>query len=678
MKQTVLITAALGFSLMITPGATARTKKPKPGTAEAKYAAFYDKLSQEQEVRHALDRLTFGPQGKDFEAVQQIGLKKWIDQQLHPEKIPENPVVGQRLQPLASLRMNIHETYTHYPPPQLIAAVARGKAQLPDDPELRRLIQRLAERYLRKKQTANEVTTTQGSLSGAVPQVINLNPSPAAQKALTEQAAKNTDETALRNEEDLEPKVRLSQILTPEQTEILFKGKPDQKSALLASLPQSQWDDFTYALRPNQRRALFLPAPVELRRKLMLSVAPTQVVANDLTEAKLIRAIYSNRQLEELLTDFWFNHFNVFFDKGSDRFYLPSYERDAIRPHVLGKFHDLLLATAESPAMLFYLDNWQSVSPDLDNRPGRRRPPARKRGLNENYARELMELHTLGVDGGYTQKDVTEVARCFTGWTIAPARKGFGFEYNDKVHDKGKKVVLGHVIKAGGGKEDGLKVLEILSRHPSTAHFVSLKLAQRFVADDPPPELVKRMASTFRKKKGDMREVLKTMLKSDEFWSAGAYRAKIKTPFEMVASAARAVNADVDSTYALGAQVQKLGQPLYRKIEPTGYSSANSEWVSSAALLARMNFALALANNQIPGVQVDTARFHEFAEKDPMALAKAVLLAEPTEQTKSAIEKAVNDPAFQQQLAKNAKMNKPVLPNLVAGLALGSPDFQRR
>jgi uncharacterized protein (DUF1800 family) len=313
-----------------------------------------------------------------------------------------------------------------------------------------------------------------------------------------------------------------------------------------------------------------------------------------------------------LLVDFWYNHFNVFLNKGGDRYLVPTYERGAIRPHVFGKFYDLLLATAQSPAMLFYLDNWESVAPDAPQRPNQKN----KRGLNENYGRELLELHTLGVDGGYTQQDVIEVARCFTGWTLANPHKSGGFEFNDKVHDKGQKVVLGHVIPAGGGMNDGLEVLNILSHHPATAHFISLKLAQRFVADDPPPSLVNRMAQTFTKTDGDLRQVVHTMLFSTEFWSQGAYRAKIKTPFELVASGARATDANVESAFALTNQLQKLGEPLYRKLEPTGYSSANAEWISSAGLLDRMNFAVALAHNKIPGVTVANADWQSLGAPD--------------------------------------------------------------
>jgi uncharacterized protein (DUF1800 family) len=215
------------------------------------------------------------------------------------------------------------------------------------------------------------------------------------------------------------------------------------------------------------------------------------------------------------------------------------------------------------------------------------------------------------VNGGYTQKDVTEVARCFTGWTINQPQRGGSFTFNPRLHDNGEKVVLGVTIPAGGGQSDGEKVLDILARHPSTAHFISRKLAQRFVADDPPESLVSRMAEAFLKTGGDIRSVLETMLKSKEFWSVGAWHSKMKSPLEMVASAVRAVNGDVDFAFPLVNQVAQLGEPLYRKIEPTGYSNSGKEWMNSAGLMARMNFALQLADNKIPGVKVEKAADQE-------------------------------------------------------------------
>jgi uncharacterized protein (DUF1800 family) len=324
--------------------------------------------------------------------------------------------------------------------------------------------------------------------------------------------------------------------------------------------------------------------------------------------------------------------------------------------------------------MLFYLDNWQSVAPLTDAQKKRmaRFPAAQRRmtrGLNENYARELMELHTLGVDGGYTQKDIIEVARCFTGWTLRQPQRGGLFEFNAQIHDKGEKTVLGVTIPAGGGIEDGQKVLDILAKHPSTARFVSYKLAQRFVADQPPASLVNRMADKFRDSDGDIRQVMKTMIDSKEFWSKGALRAKVKTPFEMVVSAVRALDAQIDFAQPLANQIAQLGQPLYRKQEPTGYSTVAAEWVNSAALLGRMNFALALAQNRIPGVKVDAKRFGE--EANPEEIAKSVLFRDVTPATREAIERAIA-----QQKEKNPALQ--TSPALLAGLVVGSPEFQRR
>jgi uncharacterized protein (DUF1800 family) len=344
---------------------------------------------------------------------------------------------------------------------------------------------------------------------------------------------------------------------------------------------------------------------------------PQRIIA-ELQASRILRAVYSERQLQEVLADFWFNHFNVDARKGRDRFLLTGYERDAIRPHVLGKFRDLLGATAKSPAMLFYLDNWMSADPNgphPEMRPahvvrgpfGGRvvAPPAprpqpqnqQKKGLNENYARELMELHTLGVDGGYTQKDVTEVARAFTGWTIENPRRGGGFTFERRLHDPGQKVVLGHVIKAGGDESDGEQVLDILARQPATAHFIATKLVRRFVSDTPPPALVDRAAKRFRDTDGDLREVLRTILTSPEFASPDVYAAKVKSPFEFVASALRAAGTDPVDAKPLIRQLQQMGMPLYMCQPPTGYKDTADAWVNTGALVNRINFALKLAQN---------------------------------------------------------------------------------
>jgi uncharacterized protein (DUF1800 family) len=409
-----------------------------------------------------------------------------------------------------------------------------------------------------------------------------------------------------------------------------------------------------------------------------------RVVLAELMQQKVIRAAYSERQLEEVLVDFWFNHFNVFVGKGQTRFYLTAYERDAIRPHVLGRFRDLLGATAHSPAMLFYLDNWQSaaaaeattLAPPMRSRlrarqgagvigrdvRGAQRPAQpltgrRPRGLNENYARELMELHTLGVDGGYTQKDVQEVARAFTGWTIDGPRQGGQFRFEPRMHDAGEKVVLGQRVKAGGGEKDGEHVLDILAAHPSTARFISTKLARRLVADEPPATLVDRAAARFRETHGDIREVVRTIVTSPEFFAAAAYRAKVKSPFEFVVSALRTTNVEMSGALPVVQALRELGMPLYGCQPPTGYADRADAWVNTGALLNRMNFAVSLTEGKLRGVRY------------------AVRVTDPSEARDHLIDTAFAGDLSDSTRATVAKAT--TAPQAVA-LVLGSPEFQKR
>jgi uncharacterized protein (DUF1800 family) len=421
--------------------------------------------------------------------------------------------------------------------------------------------------------------------------------------------------------------------------------------------------------------------PVRTPEQMEAARRSREVLA-ELTEQKILRAAYSERQLEEVMTDFWFNHFNVFAGKGATQQYVTEYERDVIRPRAFGKFRDLLGATAHSPAMLFYLDNWQSADPDAQNaralarpgagffgRPGRNgrigarfpmpapRPmpqdpnapnaQRQKRGLNENYGRELMELHTLGVDGGYTQEDVINVARAFTGWTIMTPRQGGTFRFEPRIHDAREKIVLGQKIKAGGAESDGEKVLDILASRPATATFISTKLARRFVSDTPPPALVERAAARFRETDGDIREVVRTIVTSPEFFSAEAYRAKVKSPFEFVVSAIRATGTEVADAMPLAQAVRQLGMPLYMCQPPTGYPDKAESWVNTGALLNRMNFAVQLVGGRMRGLQPGTS---------PVG---AVLANDVSPATAGTIAKATE-------------------PKQVAALTLGSPEFQRR
>jgi uncharacterized protein (DUF1800 family) len=539
------------------------------------------RLTENQRILHVLNRVGFGARPGDIERVRAMGIDKYIEQQLQPEKI-DDAASEARLKNLDSLRMNTADLFEKYPQPGQLLRQLQQRGALPAD--------LAAARDNRTKGAANATT-------GAEPQKPGVTGEMEASKA----------------------------------------GDVTRKPAVAAN------NDPTNT--PEYRRAVY-----EYYKENNLR--PPQFITGELQMSRILRAVYSERQLQEVMVDFWTNHFNVFANKGADRWYLTSYDRDTIRPHTLGRFYDLLLADAQSPAMLFYLDNVQSVSPNaqppqqrplaarplaelmrMGNNPAQQRPQQQqRRGLNENYARELMELHTLGVDGGYTQKDVQEVARCFTGWTILQPRGGAAaamavmgreargdegtFIFRPMMHDNGEKIVLGHKIPAGGGIKDGLMVLDILSHHPSTARFIATKLVRHFVSDEPPPALVDRVAQTFLKTDGDIREMLRTIFFSPEFNSPQAYRAKIKRPFELVVSAVRTLGGETNGGPQLHNWIARMGQPLYGFQTPNGYSDVAENWVNTGALLERMNFALALVSNRIPGTRVDLTGFVNATDKN--------------------------------------------------------------
>jgi uncharacterized protein (DUF1800 family) len=442
---------------------------------------------------------------------------------------------------------------------------------------------------------------------------------------------------------------------------------------------------------------------------------PGRIVA-ELSMAKLDRAVYSNRQLEAVMEDFWYNHFNVFSGKGDDRWLVSAYVRDTIRPHTMGKFQDLLLATAKSPAMLFYLDNWLSVDKQayelhMAERRGRyegifagAQPPApgtfpgpvtdpaamraqpnpppkkEERGLNENYGREVMELHTIGVDAGYSQQDVIQMAECLTGWTIREPRKDPQFDFKPEFHAQGRKVVMGRTFNYGGMK-DGEEALKMLASDPHTAHFISQKLARHFVSDNPPPELIDRMVKNYESTGGDIRSLLRTMIYSPEFWSKDAYQAKVKTPFELVTSTARALDGNIEVGLPLVQWIGRMGEPLFQCQPPTGYSDKAETWVNTGALLNRLNFALSFAENHMPGAEVQLGpMFGPDASTDPMiALNHALdifLGGQASTGTRDTLEARLVDPQIVQ-----ASLDDPVKhvnEGLISGLVLGSPEFQRR
>lgn len=662
MKFSVLV-AFLTCGTLLSGGLyAAKKKKPEPAKTAIVSAAkplAIPQMTPEQKTLHALNRMTFGARPGDVEAVNKTGLDNWIDQQLHPDRIAENPILETKLMPLETLRMGSAEMMAKYPSQQLVKAMVDGRQPFPTDPASKAMIEKLVARYQRKE------------------------------------AADATGKDANMEADSKIVHVALSQS----QKDLLASGRAPEQAKMIADMPEADQWDLLDSMAQGSRQRMFNAATPDLRRKIQMFNGPQQVVNQDLIEGKMLRAIYSNRQLEEVLTDFWYNHFNVYLDKGADRYMVTAYERDVIKPHVLGHFKDLLMATAQSPAMLFYLDNYQSVGAN-STMAGRGPAGKRRSGLNENYGRELMELHTLGVDGGYTQADVTEVARCFTGWTIRDPQRGGGFEFNDRLHDNGEKHVLGVTISGGGGMEDGLKVLDILAHQPATAKYVSGRLAVRFVSDNPSPALVDKMAATFTATDGDLTAVMKTMLSAPEFWAASNFRSKVKSPLEMLSSAVRAVNGDVDYAFTMAGQLNQLGEPLYRKAEPTGYSNKSGEWMNSAALLARMNFAMALAQNKVPGVKVDTTQFsgesdsisRKLLSVDASADAKAAIAAgmkERLEASNGVVPASTMPPADitapggkktqRGPLAGNRPNNGVVEPGaLVAGLTLGSPDFQRR
>src|SRR5438876_8776925 len=552
--------------------AVAKEKKPKADPALK--GLPITELSPDEAILHALNRLAYGPRPGDVERVQQMGLAKWIEQQLNPNSIDDR-ALDARLADYPTLRMSAAKLIDEYPQPKQAEKQAEKRAQAQAQQEQRRS-DAAAETVARDMQAAQG--QTKGGGETEAPQ---QNASTAKQEM--------SDAPAPMKQEQPEGNPATKGV---GKRDVLGGADPN-------NVPRAIADD---------------------------SKRPQRVVA-ELGMTKVTRAIYSDRQLQQVMDDFWFNHFNVFAGKGEDRHYITSYERDVIQPHAFGKFKDLVTATAKSPAMLFYLDNFLSADPRAAQRQAAERaarqqwrrgrfgwpapprpvgnPQAKKneRGLNENYGRELMELHTLGVNGGYTQKDVTEVARCLTGWTLKQPKQGGGYTFEERMHEPGDKSVLGHRIKSGGEKE-GREVLHILARHPSTAKFISTKLAIRFVSDNPSPALVDRMAQTFLKKDGDIREVLKTMFRSPEFWAPEAYRAKVKTPLEFVVSAVRASSAEVSDALPLARQLQNMGMQLYGMQPPTGYSMEAGAWVNSSALLGRMNFALALTAGKLKGVQL--------------------------------------------------------------------------
>jgi uncharacterized protein (DUF1800 family) len=648
-------------------------------TANGQMMSKKSKLTKDQKILHVLNRLGFGARPGDVERVKSIGLEKYIEQQLNPSSLRDTATQA-KLNNFEIVNMETSEIFAKYPNPGALLRSVQGNGR-------------------NNRQNAQNRPNNQND------------------------------------------------------------GMNDEKSQA------EQRDE-----RRARRRKL-----IELYQKYDLK--PSNQIPLQVNASRIVRAAYSEKQLEEVMVDFWANHFNVYMNKAATRWYIPSYERDVIRKHALGNFKDLVVGTAKHPAMLFYLDNFQSVSPNVDmnrNRQQQRRiqrlmnnPRAKerfierlkqqgltdeqieerferiknggnrqnRRGINENYARELMELHTLGVNGGYTQEDIKEVAKAFTGWTIFDARgyrkaagnmindredrqlmrqaRQFGispdtesgtFIFVDRLHHQGPKTVLGQKINEGGMK-DGLKVIDILVSHPSTAKFIAKKLAVKFVNDKPSEELVNRVAKAFQRSNGDIKTTLRTLFNSPEFFAAENYRAKIKTPFELLVSSVRVLDAETNGGPAMVGLLRSMGEMLYGYQAPTGYPDTAADWVNTGALLQRMNFAVALASNRIPQTRVNLQQFEARNKKDVLENAiDTILNGEISGGTRSTLLKQIEKPLIEPKLAdsmeddddfmagennrrrganmrRQARLRSPSgNPEVfkVVGLILGSPEFQRQ
>lgn len=572
--------------------AIAATSKPLPARRLDKDAQF-DLL---------LSRFTFGPTAADKQAVTRQGIDAWFERQLQPSKIDDYSL-ERRLDAYPALRMTQVDRLARYPEPATLRQIAKTGV-LPGDPETRAIISDQVEFYQMARAAKAGATISQPVAGPVVRQPDGAGPQSAVStQAPGAKAASMANAVPDAATQNLEQTV---QPMPKPQVEAILALPADDRYGRLLSMPPGE----LIALRKAARGPLegkLSEGMTPLQKETLLALSGTNRMINaELQGSRLLRDLYSERQIEAVMTDFWLNHFNVFSGKnGQEPSLLPEYEK-TVRAHALGRFEDLLIATAQSPAMLMYLDNATSVGPDSLAAVRQKRNPKNKSdlGLNENYARELMELHTLGVNGGYTQHDVTEVAKVFTGWTLEKPNDGGDYTFNPNRHQPGSKTVLGKTISDGGEKE-GYEVLHLMATSPATAHFISTELAERFVSDTPPAAMVDRMAKVFLKSNGDIREVLRAMVHSPEFFTTATVNAKLKTPLEYVTSAVRASGAEVANPLPLVQSLQQLGMPIYGCQPPTGYKWDEATWLSSSALVNRMNFALSLSTNRIGGAVID-------------------------------------------------------------------------
>ena len=712
-------------------------------------------IQGQDRVLHALNRLTFGPRPGDLDAVQKMGLDAWFERQLNPSAIDDSRLDAM-LAEYPAMQMKLTDLERKYPSPQRLKQIIDGKASLPGDKTERAMVEDQIAFYKMARARA-EANKTTGSAAGEAMAGPEMGATPTGQgagagmksdrrKAKMAESQGNAMGAQSAMEGDAAGKpIPASEIATDamlpgmvgaaganayphaEAERILSLG-PDERVREIMALAPADLVRFRLSVRPAEMAQLNAGLTPAQREMLVALPGSVRMVALEAMESRLMRDIYSDRQLEAVMTDFWLNHFNVYVRKNQNEPYLiPSYERETIRPHALGKFEDLLVATVKSPAMLVYLDNFRSTGPNSlgatrakrfqQMRPNAPLAQFANSGLNENYGRELMELHTLGVNGGYTQADVTNVAKVFTGWGIDRPYQGGDYQFEERKHEPGAKVVLGKTI-GEAGETEGMEVLHMLATSPATAHFISEKLAVRFVSDAPPATLVDRMAASFLSSKGDIKTVLRTMFSSPEFWAPEAYRAKVKTPLEFVVSAARASNLQVANPQGLVQSLDKLGMPLYGMQTPNGYSWKQDGWVSTGALVSRMNFSLVMSADKLPGTRTEwsTLLGERAAGVAPAALdsgggnpaaakeakLESILLGQRvSDRTRATVLSQSTDTTVAEQAEVQFDLNnggqRKYMPRgnragqggngpgpddpqaaVMAGLLLGSPEFQRR
>jgi uncharacterized protein (DUF1800 family) len=692
-----------------------------PAKTQHRPAYQAGQLKGDERILQALNRFTFGPRPGDLEAVRAMGLDAWFEQQLHPQTL-DHTALNERLAQYPAMQWSVPDLLYRVPSGAIIRQAIAGKIDIPQHGTLHAVYVDQMYRQQEKKAEKAQQTTAQAvpapaqMASGQAPTMDGGSAgnsmaasTPAMNSEMTKAAALDSATAAAAD--------ALSQPDFPPFASIEALA-PHERVAQLQQMQPAEFDSFMHSLKGQQRNQLTADMTPDLREAVEDLENPQRMVAQELMAERLTRDIYSSAQLQEVMTDFWLNHFNIYLRKNDETpYYLVSYARDTVRPNAMGKFEDLLEAVAHSPAMMLYLDNSESMGPDSlaaeHAKMQQSRNPGKKKvdeGLNENYARELMELHTLGVNGGYTQADVTQVARILTGWTVTQPQRGGGFEFNENRHEPGTKKVMGTKFKDDGERE-GEALLHFLVTRPATAQFISRQLAIRFVSDDPPQSLVDRMARTYMSTGGDISAILRTLFRSPEFWAASDYRSKVKTPLEFVVSAVRASNADVENFQPIENALHQMGMQLYGCIPPTGYKWVASEWVSTSALVDRMNFALNLAANRLPGVRVswsnqpadvnvgltsDSAPDAQAApiptlDQEETRLEPMIVAGGVGEQTRTAALSQFDSQSAQGSFtvypvsAEAKPRNAPRPANalerqdeVLAGLLIGSPEFQRR